>query len=341
MRRIAIVLAFSQLLATGHHLLGQELKECAGVKGHPLVTDRVALSPDGKLLATGGKTGRDVQVIVWEVASGKEVATFAFPSHSVEALTFSPDSRLVAAAVADLAVVWDVATRKQEFTHKGYIGPISVLAFSGDGKKLGAYGGGQVRLWDVTSGKELSAFERPIDRGGAAFSGDLRTLACPNIQEIDLWDVDAGKLRETLPERPGQVACVAFDPDGKTLAVATAPYGRSKARTGDLRLWDVATGRERAVFRGAIGPHVSVVETVRLSPDGRTVAVLHNTPFYGELALTFLDVRSGRRSSVRHPPGYSFTSVAFTSDGRLFATGTPDEKAVKLWEVSIPKREGG
>jgi len=51
--------------------------------------------------------------------------------------------------------------------------------------------------------------------------------------------------------------------------------------------------------------------------------------------LTLLDIRSGWWS-VRHPPGYSFTSIAFTSDDRLFATGTPDDKAVKLWEVSLP-----
>src|SRR5262245_13990554 len=92
MRHIAIILAFSPLLATGHPLSAREdLKERASVKGHSLVTKRVALSPDGKTLATAGMTNREAHVILWEVASSKEIATLAFPSPYVESVAFSPD----------------------------------------------------------------------------------------------------------------------------------------------------------------------------------------------------------------------------------------------------------
>jgi WD40 repeat protein len=337
MRRIAIILALAHLVSTGHPLSAQELRERASVKGHPLWTDRVALSPDGKTLATCGSANVQEQLTLWEVSSDEEVATFVCRSLSIEAVAFSPDGRMVAVAGPDLEV-WDVATRKPVSTARtGNIDATCALSFSRDGKRLGTAGFRQVRLWDVTSGKEMSSFERPILRVRAAFDRDLRTLARPNYQEIDLWDVDTGKLRETLPERPGCVFRVSFSPDGKTLVATSARYRNRKAIKGDLRLWDVTTGRERAAFLSSVW---AIVREVHLSPDGKIVAVLGHSEDDEELAVLPLDVTSGRQRVVRHPPGHSFTSVAFTSDGRLFATGTPDDKAVKLWEVSLPKGEG-
>ena len=56
------------------------------------------------------------------------------------------------------------------------------------------------------------------------------------------------------------VRCVAFSPDGTTLA--------SGSTDSTIKFWDVASGKERATFRG----HRHHVIAVAYSPDGKTLA---------------------------------------------------------------------
>jgi WD40 repeat protein len=75
------------------------------------------------------------------------------------------------------------------------------------------------------------------------FSGDGKTLAsgCGDKfnpgepGEVRLWDVATGKEQATLKGHKEAVVCVAYSPDGKTLA--------SGSRDETIKLWDVATGK--------------------------------------------------------------------------------------------------
>jgi WD40 repeat protein len=324
MRRRALLLTFA-LLAAGRGLLAQELKECASLQGEPR---QVALRPDGKMGATligapiSGK--RQAEVKLWDIASSKEVAAFDFPAHDLQASTFSPDGRFLAAAGGDSMVVWDVKARKQLHA-KERIGSVYTLVFSPDAKKLGAAGLGGVRLWDLASGKELFSFPAK----GRAFSPDLRTLAAPDYEEIDLWDMTTGKRRTTLSEHQGEVRYVEFSADGKTLVAASGFFNdRKRHHRGEIRLWDVATGRERAVFQKGI----EYVWPAHLSPDGKTLALL-DRGVENSFRLKLLNVATGKQRLVRPPSGHSLTSIAFARDGRLFLFGTPDGKTIKIWEV--------
>lgn len=337
MRRHTTLLAFA-LLALGRGLIAQELKECAHFKDNRTWPNCLTLSPDAKMLATVDRDRKRQKATVklWDVASSKEITTFDCQTHDLQAMTFSADGRLVAAAGYGSAMVWDVAARKSLLARRDSVWLVDTLAFSADGKRLGVAGQGEVRLWDVASGKELSSFKvlvRP--RGSSAFSRDLRTLASPDYQEIDLWDVNTGKRRATLSEHQGPVWYVEYSRDGKTLVAASDRFERKPKHqyTGEIRLWDVATGRERAVFQEDIG----YVWPARLSPDGKTLAALERQDGY-ELHLKLMDVATGTQRVVHPPPRHAFTHTAFTADGRLFVIGTPDHKAIKIWEVSANAR---
>jgi WD40 repeat protein len=327
-----MVLTLALLLVSGPGLLAQELKELATLKGAQNV---VALRPDGKMVATGDRKERNGKVVLWDIPSGKKVATLVLEMDRPEALAFSLDGKLLASVGTGTSAltVWDVTARKPLVTIKERVYPAYALAFSPDGKKLGAAGSRQVRVWDVTSGKRLSSFRRRIpsyNLFATAFSRDLGTLASGNYQEIDLWDVNTGKLRAILSEHRGEVGSLHFSQDDKTLVATSGLLRRKDQYVGDLRLWDVATGKERKVFLDGIGR----VGMFRLSPDGKTLVAC--VP----LRITLMDVATGKRRIVDHVSGHFFGYHSFTADGRLFVTGwaaRPDLETIKLWEVSLPK----
>jgi eukaryotic-like serine/threonine-protein kinase len=74
-----------------------------------------------------------------------------------------------------------------------------------------------------------------------------------------LWRLCHGE-RLVLRGPASDVYCVAFSPDGKTLA--------GSSRDGTITLWDAASGLAQKVLRG----HGGEVNTIAFSPDGKTLA---------------------------------------------------------------------
>jgi WD40 repeat protein len=83
--------------ATGKLLLQQDVGRYA--------PERIAFSPDGRLVAAGGVW----TIHVWNVATGEAVAQFEGHRGRITGLAFSPDGRRLASASEDSTVlVWDV-----------------------------------------------------------------------------------------------------------------------------------------------------------------------------------------------------------------------------------------
>ena len=115
----------------------------------------VAISPDGKLLLTGGG---DRAVRLFDLANGvgvRELATFA---GGVRAVAFSPDGQLAAACGNDRSAlsadcsgsvqVWEVESGRElrRFNAKGLL---RVLAFTPVGRRLLIGGTDYLRVWNL------------------------------------------------------------------------------------------------------------------------------------------------------------------------------------------------
>jgi WD40 repeat protein len=257
-----------------------------------------AFLPDGKAVLTLSHAEEPAVVRLWDVESGKKERSFAVPRNALllnwvpvfttRRVTLSPDGKTLA-----IGIEWEEALQPARLRTEQSNVPI--------------------RLWDAATGKAGLKLDEPTDvpnvpdeaglgdsleRGGLvhinrkmksadgrAFSPDGRFLVDwaenpfgrSRMDHVYVWDAATGRAVASLAAgpRPG-AANAAFAPDGRTFATASAD--------GVIRLWEVATWKVRAEFRG----HRDRITALAFGPDGRL--------FTGGLDTTVLgwDVRPPR-----------------------------------------------
>lgn len=263
---------------------------------------RRRLGKDGRALTEPYKPidvkGYSAGMILWDVKTGKEKGAFLRPSsHDYAHIALTLDGKTLAvretwfempdkksvdpkqlkkrnpALRKNRLILWDVAAGKDlgDIPDTFFSGR---LAFAPDGKTLAiAYNGG-VRLWDVATRKLRSELELAngdkLWPDGLAFAPDGKTVAVCNYRgTVTVWDVASGKVKARLRHDESQSACcLAFAPDGTTLAVGLGPRNAVYSKSGDIVLWDVAAAKKRLTLRG----HVGNVESLAFSPDGKLLA---------------------------------------------------------------------
>jgi WD40 repeat protein len=240
-----------------------------GLLNHQLTFMTAAdLSPDGRLVATGGADGT---AFVYDAHSGRMVAQLKGDHGRVEGVAFSPDGRRVATAAGDgTARVWDVADGHPIAVMRGHasvdgpVGPdrsVNAVAFLPDGRRIATGGAdGTVRLWDAASGRELRVFRVTSDSIlEVAASPDGRYLAAPFDETARVWDAATGRTVANLTDHDGLVYSVGFSPDSRALVTGGQDL--------TARIWEIPSGRPLGVLRG----HTASLETSRFSADGRTI----------------------------------------------------------------------
>ena len=239
----------------------QTSETLALLTGHTGAVDRIAFSPDGRTLASGGN---DNTLQLWDVSTQTEIGTLEGQTGVPDTIFFSPDGRTLASRDDDKALrLWDVDTQTQIHTLEGHTGTVESVSFSPDGRTLAS--GGQdniVRLWDVTTRTEIGTLEGHTGYvSSVSFSLGGKTIVSGSHDgTVRLWEVGTQTEIAILQGHTDAVLSVAFSPGSKTFA--------SGSRDGTVRLWDVATLTEIGILEVTS----STVTRVSFSPDGKTIA---------------------------------------------------------------------
>ena len=257
----------------------------------------IAISPDGRLAATGNWDG---VIKVWDIQRSTCITKIVRPGvknphhgTAIQSLAFSPDNQHLAATGSRCEIVY---------------------------------------TWDPRTGTPLATFHDPQRETRSlspsllrpiAFSSDSRLLACtapagttdgPDV--VLVWDVVSGACTACLTEQPSFVRSICFSPCGQTLAI-----GGSK---GTVQVWNVKTWEQDGVYQ-------NYDDTSRMSVCYSQEGVLHATENTLESGTVVVwDVE-------RHEKRYTYVEKEWEIEEALFSSSSHFVVAgAKEWAVWSP-----
>ncbi len=203
------------------------------------------------------------------------------------------------------------------------------IAFSPDGRRLAVATSMGVWLYDAETFDELALLAGHKEEVTVvAFSPDGTKLASgsgfhfPGI--LKLWDVKTGQNINTFQVERGSTDSVSFSPDGKILAWAN-------------RLWDVETGQQLDIslddrlFEVVFSPDGKILAGTGISTVERTRTGV--IKFYEAETGRLINTLTATQCTRWEESSKRVSSIAFSPDGRLLASGSADDGTIKLWDV--------
>lgn len=312
----------------------------------------IAKAPEGKADAALEKKLKDAQEKLAPVAM-KETSALAAVSATennikdaeadVKRITDSKaeNTRLLATANAaadgakklqDKATA-DLATAKQSVAKpKGK--PVAV-ALAPDGLRAAAvFDDGRLTVWAVATGtpvEEVTGTAAPTAtlaaRADGLFSATLPDGKVLTSAPTQVWAHERTLGGEKDPSLfIDRVNAVRFSPDGQRLAAG----GGEPSRSGDLTLFDLATGKATATWRER---HDDIVMCLDFSPDGKLLA-----SGAADKIARVIEVASGKQVNLFEGHTHYVMGVAFRADGRVLATGGADG-VVTSWDMILGERK--
>jgi WD40 repeat protein/serine/threonine protein kinase len=303
-----------------------------------------AFSPDSRYVVGCGplpQLSNRATIFIWDATTGEEVQAFgvpgAFPSEQV---TFSPDSRFLAAPVQvgngrSRVNVWEAVSGQLVRTFPSDdqepILPCQLVAYSPDGSLIAAAGGGRtIYVWEVATGQEKYRLGgHPWTVSGLAFSGDGRRLASGTggffimesdhgdfdnaVGDVKVWDMTSGAELFHLKTRRSRG--LALNRDGTVVATSAS---------GSIQIYNVDTGekivRPRWKVRG---------DYLAFSPDGKRLVTGRRSQDF----VKIWDAQTGEEILALDGVFLGVAGVAFSPDGNKILA-TSGMLTVKIWDAT-------
>jgi WD40 repeat protein len=250
----------------------------------------------------------------------REMAVLPTGKRAVERVAFSPDSKLLAAALFDGRIrLWSLEFSPSLAAAK-LISPVAVQVASQDVARR------PVKPAAATAAKPDFSLQGPIELKSEidAHNGPIRCVVFSNDGQhlasagedhaLRLWASATGKQIHSFAGHTDTVYDVAFSPDSAFLV--------SASQDETVRIWDIAGRRRKHVLQG----HKHPVYCAQFSPNGSTIA---SSDHGGEIRLWRSDDGTYQRTLTGHTA--AVRSLAFSPHGTSLTSVSFDE-SIKIWD---------
>ena len=315
--------------------------------GHSDDVDIIAISPDNKILASGGL---DKTVKIWNILSGKELMTFSnYPGWWIKSVAFSPNGKLLASISDKELRINNLSEQGKEiFKQEVHNTDVNAMAFSADNSLLATcseneYISGrspliEIKLWNVANMTLVKSME--------ILGTSIKSIRFNNNEELiligslDIYSVNLKTAILTQTELFGEYGFSKLSPDGKLIVKDDFCSNRADENeigiinklslikdTAILEVIDRKTKQVLHTFKG----DQKTIKTIAFSPDSRYVVTGAD-----DYTIYIYDLLKMKRVAILRDTMLNPYSLAFTSDGKKLISGNKD-KVIRIWDFEDKK----
>ena len=324
-----------------------------------------AFSPDGRIIACMDSSS---SVRLWEVDTGKALASLTITEDRLGAIAFSPDGRRLAAGGSVGRIHLWKADGSEPLVSAGQGGPVTDAAASADGRIVATGGNhGKLLLWDGRTGRQVfqMAAEKDIVSAVALSRDGALAASCGNADAVHIWRTDTGKLLRTVRSGVEAAVGLTFLPGRRELIALGAIGAACRIEVDTGKVTSLAAGTGTPMMRTAVSDDAyaaakcdrNVISTWALG-SGRILGsyTLGGSPYAYGLALgpcgrllagdvgqslKIMELDSGQilQQILVNRRRVSNNQLAFSPDGLLLA-GTGTDGLIVLWSVRTGQKLG-
>jgi len=313
-------------------------------KGHSGDVSVLAISASNKFIASGGK---DQTVILWDLASGKELKTFDGYTNWINSIAISPDNKKMVSGSSEELRINDLSQGGKEiFKQKAHQSNISAIAFSSDGSLMAttsylknADPRGQdieIIIWHFA---DMTKVKRILFNGEGASeirfenNNQLLYVGANKIYAININLASVTKAQVIIDE--GEYGSYSLSPDGKW--IASYDYDNTEVpdvfgfpgKVGAIvKIFDRETLKKVKVFNAA----KEQIRTIKFSRDSKYIVAAASDGIYEYSLESMMQV-----AKIVYKIGWP-ESVEYTADNKNVIVGGKD-KLIRIWNLDNGKVE--